>query len=216
MRRLLNGFLSWLYPEGVSCAFCAEELKAGEEALCAACRAALPRFPGVEAVEGLEGFTAGLLYEGSAARAVRRLKYENARYLAPVLAGFIEIPESWRIGAILPVPLHEKKRKRRGYNQAELLAEALGKRCGYPVLPGLARRVKDTQSQINLPAEARRENLAAAFRASGCAGRRLLLIDDVCTTGSTLSALAEAVRAAGAEAVFGAAVCFAKIHHGKG
>ncbi len=110
------------------------------------------------------------------------------------------LPREERFDAIVPIPLHWMRRWMRGFNQAELLARALGRRCGIPVIPAL-RRVHATLSQAGLSNTARRKNVAGAFRSrSGrpVDGKRILLVDDVMTTGSTAAACAMALKRAGA------------------
>lgn len=104
---------------------------------------------------------------------------------------------------LVPVPLHPRRRRRRGYNQSELLARELARRL--PTIerttaPGRLRRVRDTPSQVGLDRFQRRANVAGAFRWEGpsLAGRPVLLVDDVATTGATLQACAAALEAGGA------------------
>lgn len=108
---------------------------------------------------------------------------------------------------IVPVPMHPKKIRRRGYNQAELLAVALGRTTGIPVRNCLRKRV-DNPTQSRLPKAARAENVRGVFvvtekhrSGSGLHGERFLLVDDICTTGETLAAAARALSDAGAGAI---------------
>jgi ComF family protein len=110
---------------------------------------------------------------------------------------------SWRPDVVAPVPLHIKRLRWRGFNQSELLARPLAGMWGVPLADGLLR-VRDTVPQVRLPDEARRENLRDAFAvdaATALNGRRVLLVDDVTTTGATLAEGARALRAAGAREV---------------
>jgi ComF family protein len=126
------------------------------------------------------------------------------RHLARLLAE--EAPALLPLGAwdaLVPVPLHWSRRWRRGFNQAEVLARAVGRRHGLSVQRRLLRRVRATPPQHG-DAGSRRRNVRDAFavpRADGCAGRSLLLIDDVFTTGATANACAAALRSAGATTV---------------
>jgi ComF family protein len=104
------------------------------------------------------------------------------------------------LDAIVPVPLHRSRHRERGYNQAELLARELGKLISLPVEPALLK-ARATRPQVGLTAEERATNVRGAFESPGdlpIAGRRFVLVDDVLTTGATLSACAEALSAAGA------------------
>ena len=109
---------------------------------------------------------------------------------------------------LTPVPLHPRRLAERGFNQSELLARDLGERLGIPVAGCLERR-RETKAQAGLKAASRWSNVREAFR---CAdevvldGRRVGVVDDVCTTGATLEECARALRAAGCSAVWGIAV----------
>lgn len=142
---------------------------------------------------------------------IHLLKYEGHRDLAPLLARYMvaafDRPE-WteiapHIHAVAPVPLHAERLRERGYNQAELLATELCRQRRLPLRTDLLRREKLTRSQVGLNAVERRANVDSAFVASpACRGLRLLLVDDVYTTGATLCACASAAQAAGAVEVY--------------
>jgi ComF family protein len=105
------------------------------------------------------------------------------------------------VALVAPVPLHWWRKWTRGYNQAEAMARELAAQLGAPFLPRLLRRVRWTAHQVQLSREARRENLRGAFRVSRgarLAGKTVLLVDDVMTTGSTFGEAARTLRAAGA------------------
>jgi ComF family protein len=110
----------------------------------------------------------------------------------------------WPADLLVPVPLGRQRQKRRGYNQAHLLALALRDRLQVPVEPNRLRRVHDTPSQVGLLPSERRENVREAFRAEPgpWAGTHVILIDDLYTTGSTLAACAAALLEAGVGQVF--------------
>ena len=110
------------------------------------------------------------------------------------------LPLEEQFDAIVPVPLHWMRRWQRGFNQSALLAQILSRRRGIPMRNAL-RRTHSTRTQAGLSNHARRENVARAFRARGVDGQRLLLIDDVMTTGSTAAACARALKRAGARRV---------------
>ena len=106
---------------------------------------------------------------------------------------------------LVPVPLHVSRLAERGYNQSTLLARRIAEQTGLPVLDGPLRRLRPTQPQMALPAERRLANIQGAFAVPehDLRGLHVLLIDDVCTTGSTLEACAIALKAARCEKVWG-------------
>jgi ComF family protein len=141
--------------------------------------------------------------------AVHQLKYAGwprvtdslARLMVPLIVA--------QPGAVLvPVPLSRSRARRRGYNQAERLASALARGSGLGFRPDLLRRVRDTRTQTALAPEARQANVAGAFVEAGQSEARVVLVDDVFTTGATLAAAATALLEAGAESV--GAVTFAR------
>jgi ComF family protein len=143
---------------------------------------------------------------------IHLLKYEQRPDLAPALGRYLAaalLRPEWdglrdRFDAVAPVPLHAERLAERGYNQAELLARALSRRAHIPLRTDLIRRARHTRSQVGLNAHERADNVEDAFLASpACAGLNLLLVDDVYTTGATLTACATAARRANANLVCG-------------
>ncbi|MCB9078708.1 MAG: ComF family protein [Anaerolineaceae bacterium] len=105
---------------------------------------------------------------------------------------------------IIPVPLHQTRFKERGFNQSALLAKKLGRLVSLPVDTTTLYRTRDTGYQMALKAQQRRQNVAGAFACRGhLSGLRFLLVDDVCTTGSTLDACAMTLKMSGADSVWG-------------
>ena len=137
---------------------------------------------------------------------IHRFKYQQARWFEPFLAGLLveaalpELPRD-RWDFIAPVPLHPVKERERGFNQAVCLAERLSAATGIPLNTGLLRRVQPTRTQTQLTRGERAANVRRAFAARPglkLAGERIVLVDDVFTTGATTSACAGALLAAGA------------------
>jgi ComF family protein len=127
-----------------------------------------------------------------------------ARYLVVAFAEPFWLTLRASIHAVVPVPLHPQRSAERGYNQSELLAQVFADRCAIACEPGWIQRTRFTRPQVGLDMTARRHNVTDAFRAAPqVAGKTILLIDDVFTTGATLQACAEAARDAGARAVYG-------------
>jgi ComF family protein len=201
---------------GGTCSVCGERVftpyvVSANEILCGVCRRLMPPFVRALAYGS---------YDGGLRELIHLLKYEQVRPAAVVLgrmlAEAIEGLESdWTQQAVLvvPVPLHARKLRQRGFNQSELIAQhaiKLGAGSGRLVLRSrILERRRETQSQIGLTRHQRRENLRGSFAVvtpEEIAGRELLLVDDVFTTGTTVSECARVLRRAGASKVFVATV----------
>jgi competence protein ComFC len=164
-------------------------------------------------VHSIAGIRSSYVLDGEARRLVHQLKYNGLYALAEPMGRLMAVGlEAWGVApdAIVPVPLHPSRERRRGFNQSALLARSLGAAAGLPVEHELLRRTRATLPQVRTSsAEERRRNVAGAFEATGPAGSRtLLLVDDVCTTGATLRACADALRSRGAVRVY--ALTFAR------
>jgi ComF family protein len=200
--------------ERVLCARCLARVPRLLVPLCARCLAA-GRSPDACARHGGARVFVPWVFDDAAAAVVHALKYGGrpalAAPLGPLLAGAVSGP--WRRpDLVLEVPLHAARERERGYNQAALLADALADALGAPRLHGALRRVRATAPQARLGEAARRANVAGAFaavRPAWLAARRVLVVDDVMTTGATLAACLEALRAAGAKAA-GVALAWAQ------
>jgi competence protein ComFC len=142
-----------------------------------------------------------LKYEG-----VTRLSDPLGRRLAATLEHL-----NWPVDLVIPVPIHRNRLQQRGYNQAQLLAERVSAALEIPCLPAALRRTRDTPSQVGLNTEERQANVSNAFQAEAgkVAGKAVVVIDDVCTSGATLAACAQALQQAGARAVSGLTVTVA-------
>lgn len=171
-----------------------------------------PRQPRTD-IEGVEGVIAAAIHDGAVRSAVHALKYEGVREaalpLGELMAEALRL-QQWTFDLIIPIPLHFARLAERGYNQANLLAEALAPHMNCPVRADALIRTKATSSQVTLGAKERQENLADAFSANPPLPQRVLLIDDVCTTGSTLGAAAVALRRAGVETVYAVTAALAQ------
>jgi ComF family protein len=159
---------------------------------------------------GLTGFDIAYTfgsYEETLRKLIHLFKYNQVKPLARPLGALIAraIPREHRFDLIVPMPLHWKKRWSRGYNQSELLAKEVSRRWGVPVAK-IVRRVKPTAPQAGLTNSKRRLNVRGAFKSQNVKGLRVLLIDDVLTTGATASACASVLKRAGASHVAVAAV----------
>ena len=213
-----------------TCAACGGDVPTeSPHALCGACWDALPRWTGLACVccglplpdggarcrdcrrrrRAFRFLRSGGIYEGSLKKLIRSFKYSGRQDLARPLAGLLA--EVWigeerlrPVDVVVPVPLHWRRERKRGFNQAAALAEVFGKKAGLPVLEGALRRRKAGRSQTELKREERRENVKDAFEArrpEELRGKTILLVDDVCTTGATLEACARALKEAGARRI---------------
>jgi ComF family protein len=147
--------------------------------------------------------------------AIHHLKYRNNKTISSILGKILF--DTYRhsmpsVDVIVPVPLHRAKLGERGYNQSELLARELGSFARLPLNTDTLQRTRNTASQMELGAQERHDNVAGAFscRNERLANRRVLLVDDVCTTGSTLDACAAALKKAGSASVMGLAIAKAR------
>jgi len=191
-----RGGLSFLQPP--LCPRCGRPQLNGN--LCPAC---------VGAPSALEGMRAPLVFEGVVRTAVHQFKYKNLRALAAPLAALMDeylIRHPLPGEVLVPVPLHPKRLRERGYNQSALLARELGRRRGISVAADcLVRREARSPQARTLGVAERRANVAGAFgcRDGRLAGKAVILIDDVATTGATLEACAAALREGGVASAWG-------------
>ena len=221
LRRLTGAALDLAFP--AACSGCGRE----GDPLCAVCLPALDArlaLPGGTPIGLPAELPAPLLqlescapFAGPVRAALHDLKYAGARRLAGPLG--VALARRWaRVGTgaevVVPVPVHAERERRRGYDQAALIAEVAGERLGLPVVRALERQ-RATIAQFELGRDERAANVDGAFRvraghatevARSVAGRWILLVDDVVTTGATLAACAFALERAGAPAVSAIAV----------
>jgi len=183
-------------PRCACCGLPFQSFDYGPDHLCGGCMLELPPYAGARSF----GY-----YTGELGRVIQELKFRGRRGLAGRLAPLLAAAyaETWADGdfdLLAAVPLHPGRKRERGYNQSELLARALARLLDIPCRP-LLDRVRETLPQVGLPDSKRKENVRGAFRcAHGCepAGKRILLIDDVMTTGATVASAAGALLAGGA------------------
>ncbi|MEL7645498.1 MAG: ComF family protein [Anaerolineaceae bacterium] len=179
-----------------SCVKCGRSLPGG--GICPRCRSHPPAYQEVRSLAG---------YEGVIREIVVNLKYKADLGLslaaAEMMARVVQ-DENWQLDMVVPVPLNEKRRKARGYNQAAVLAFPLSLSLRLPLRVKALARIRDTKSQVPLNVAERKANVQGAFLADPLLvrGRRVLLVDDVYTTGATLNAAAEALRSAGCGVVW--------------
>ncbi len=183
---------------------------------CDNCRVELERQPleiDRRPVENINGICATASHSGLIANAVRAFKYEGASDLRDILAERMVLAlgeQGWSLDAVVPVPLHADRLLDRGYNQSVLMGERLARWLGIRFEPGLLGRIRNTGQQAQLSGDERIRNVAGAFTADPAVqGLSVLLVDDVVTTGATLTECAAALRAQNARAVYGIALSHA-------
>ena len=204
-------------PGRAVCAGCLAALRALPPPWCEGCGAPVPvPVPRCGACRGrLAGARQAVVYEGPAPALVAGLKDDRRRGLAAILAGVIvaAVPRPPDGAALVPVPLGPRRARERGFNQSLLIARALSRSWGVPVLDVLVR-TREGADQRGSRASARARQAAGAFVARPGAAPPAVswLIDDVHTTGATLADCARALRAAGARSV--GAACFARVLEG--
>jgi competence protein ComFC len=221
--------LDWLYPP--TCGGCGRkgnrwclECQNGADRLgsqvCPVCGTPIHSIRVCAACQGknylLKALRSWAFFSGPVREALHRLKYKRDMGLGEALAQpLIGLYNSldWKAELILPVPLSQDRLKERGYNQAWFLAQPIALACGVRYSAHGLKKVKNTLSQVGLSSKQRRENVAGAFWAdqSCIKGKRVVIVDDVMTTGATLQACAQAVLDAGASDVWG--LTLARAYH---
>jgi competence protein ComFC len=192
---------------GTLCDVCG--LPQDKAGVCKACSVERPHF---------RALRAWAVYDDPVRKALHRLKYRRDVALGETLATQM-IPFvrglNWGIDVIVPIPLGRQRYKERGYNQVGMIAKPLSLALGLEFAPKALMRRKETRSQVGLTRQERLENVHEAFQAgAGVRGKNVLVLDDVSTTGSTLSSGAEALYSSGAKDVFALTVARALPHHG--
>lgn len=191
--------------EGFHCGHCGKFIEREEEEYCDDCRRFRHTFE-----EGYGVFP----YRGWVKDSMMRFKFHGRKeygefYGRAMAAAGRERLGRWKPQVIIPVPMYRKKERMRGYNQAEVLALSLGKHAVLPVCTDLVKRVHETKPQKELTRDMRRKNLVRAFTVENSAGSysRVLLVDDIYTTGSTADAVASGLKQKGVKSVFVLTAC---------
>ena len=234
LHHLNKGFwvgLDWLFPPVCGgcgnpgtrwCSECQKKVQAiidpvcdacglpqAKSGLCERCQQKLPSF---------RHLRSWAVFENPVQGALHRLKYRRdiglGEALSNHLAGFINQLE-WKIDMLIPIPLGAKRLRERGYNQVAMISRPLSIQLRVDHCPNALWRARETRSQVGLSAIERQVNVRDAFLADKkiVSGRSILLLDDVSTTGATLSSAAEALYASGAGEVYAATVARALPHH---
>ena len=212
--KFVETILDLLFPP--KCPFCGKIQDA--VGVCPNCEGSLPRIPDAEALrEGPDGLrcAGAVWYEGTVREALLRLKFQGGSDLAEPLGSLVARCAAEQLGGefdtVTWVPLSRKRLRNRGYDQAELLARSACRLWDTEPVR-LLKKSTDSPAQSGLrDAAARRANVLGVYEAVGDpAGKRVLLIDDICTTGATLTECARVLREAGAQRVVCGAVALAR------
>lgn len=230
-QKAAEGFIRILYPK--VCPLC-EKILEPKETICMSCRRKLPWIGehmclkcGKRVEEEEEycydcrqrehSFDQGIgvfAYSPEMKDSIYRFKYGNKReyarfYAEAILQKYRHKIESWEADAIIPVPLHKSREKSRGYNQAELLARPISSATGIPVYTNYLCRVKKTVPQKELNDIERQNNLKNAFKITGndVKLKKIVLVDDIYTTGATMDNIAKVLKNSGVDEVYGISIC---------
>ena len=221
-----QGLINLLYPP--ICPFCEKQLL--EIGICSGCVGKMPFIQGCRCMKcskpvyseemeycmdctktkhSYEEGRALLLYNDLVQKSIARYKYKNKRefsssYSKLMIKEMGEIWKKWDCDAVLPIPVHRQKKQKRGFNQAELLAKAIGEYLCVPCETRLLQRCINTLPQKEFSPAERRKNLENAFKMkrNSVEYKKVLLIDDIYTTGSTVDACANVLRQAGVKKVY--------------
>lgn len=220
-RTFTDELIQTLYPDDIKCIVCNREIHPNRYGLCDECKLEINdnyclrcgrHKVGVgdycgecsDAVTYFDEARSAVNYDGHAKEIVRRFKYGDAQYLAKTIGEYlldVLLFSDWEIDCITFVPIHKMRKRKRGYNQAELLADAVAARTDAPCV-ALLEKTKNTVNQARLDKASRMENLKGTFSAVGAVPPHVLLIDDVMTTGSTVNECCKVLKHAGAKIVY--------------
>lgn len=211
------------------CLSCNTKLSSTEKVICSACNSAIEsisperlrdefikKFSSEKIISGLFSpfiFKSG----GSLQKLLHELKYRQRFRVGNLLGGYLaeeiyDTATEWNINCIVPMPLHKLKQAERGYNQSNHIAVTLGKQLNIPVNKNYVKRIRFTESQTKLNLEERRKNISGAFKIKAGKkfdGLNVLILDDVITTGASVSELGKVILDAGATKVFASSVALA-------
>ena len=222
--------LDWLFPPicggcGVSgtrwCSACQKKIRSIPEPICVAC--GLPQKQNglcrkcKDSLPSFKALRSWAIFENPIQNALHRLKYRRdiglGEMLASQMAEYVE-GLGWPLEIVLPIPLGKNRLKERGYNQVAMIALPLSMQLGLKYYPDALVRAKETRSQVGLSAVERQKNVRNAFQANAnkVKGCTVLLVDDVATTGATLSSAADALYVSGARDVYAITIARALSH----
>lgn len=222
-----------LYPDDCNCIVCDKEIPRGNKyCMCEDCFKTFPFNNGkicvrcgapidneanycLECQNNTKSFDfarSSLVYEKVAQRLILNMKFHNQRWLAKYFAEMLfdtYVGNKLDAEVIVAVPISNEREKERGYNQSLLVARYLSNKLGLPLVTDAVIKIKDNKRQAKLNSRERHENVLGAYKTQnkeGVKGKKVLLLDDILTTGSTMSEVARKLKIAGASAVYGLAI----------
>lgn len=220
-REIIKEFISALYPDDIKCIVCGREIHPNRYGLCDKCKleqndnycircgrhkVGIGDYCGEcsHSVMYFDEARSCVNYDGEAKNIIRRLKYGNARYLVNTITEFMLdtlIAASWDFDCFTFVPMHKKRLRERGYNQAELIAKELASHTTTPCR-AILEKTRATVNQARLSRDERMKNLSGVFAVTEKPPEHVLIIDDVMTTGSTVNECARVLKRGGASVVY--------------
>lgn len=235
---LLKRITKTIFPENFTCIFCGDEIfDENKYSTCDNCKNKLPKVSGKscekcgQMLNNMATFCdhcqnshhifnrncSVFDYSDEVRNKIQNFKFRNNKFLGKPFAEYMADcykSNNYDCDLIVPVPVHITRLKERGYNQSEILAEHISKILNLPLDTTSLQKIKKTENQVDLDFKERKANLSGAFKVmdkSKIKGKKILLVDDVFTTGSTLDACCDVLFKAGAKAVFGLTLAHAVI-----
>lgn len=201
-------FADALMPGPYQCYLCDEEDVIGEDGLCDDCRAKLKYFPNPTCLSPLDDITVGLQYSEEVGAAIMRFKKSGQKEYAGFFTQYLSVPREWEADILVPVPMHPIRKWMRGFNHTELLASYLSSAVNIPYSTRLLFKTRNSVEQKSIKDPAvRRRNIRGSFTCDPrVKGLRIVLVDDVFTTGATVYECAKVLKRAGAAKVYLCAV----------
>ncbi len=207
-------------PDGSSnskplvCSNCWSELELFEKPFCPQCKIELPNLQQNCCSFYLKSVYSLGIFDENFQELIHSFKYKGrvslGKRIGLRLAEKLKSENLSEIGCIIPVPLHKVRKRERGFNQSQILAETLGRQLNLPVQNKIMFRIKNTKDQTKLSEPERKENVAGAFEVEDknkiLPGKKIILVDDVITTGATLMECAKVLKKAGAREILGVTI----------
>lgn len=198
-RNICSKCVEKLVPvKGPRCYRCSKPLAGNEEEYCHDCASKKHSYD-----RGIGIFPYGTVLSKSLYQLKYHQRQEYGRFYGKYAAAYAgDTIRSWKIEAIVPVPLHRQRMEKRGYNQAEIIARELAEGLGLPMESRAVRRVLNTRPQKELDDKERRRNIRKAFVCTKLPWKKVLVVDDIYTTGSTIDGVSLALKRAGVQEVY--------------